>query len=323
MFSASSLMRLTTSLAACALALVLTTAARCQTIDLSLNVLYDDPGDNTSGGTWELVAKTSAGNFGVFTLSVNLLNINFNFDSLAPTGNVNGTGPAGFSIIDLFEVAGEDYFNLFAAQEPRPSGQQGAFYGVGRLANGSPIYPGQPAGTNSVPGSPNLTTLTNVQSVPWATGDTFNNAAWDIAAAFASGTFAPGVTPSFAPGHTGRVFSTVGTISAFGQDVEATTITTIVRTNLMQTVTADYNNDGVVDAADYVAWRKDPSAFGGDPAGYDAWVEQFGNTAGPGAGGQSGVSLSNGGSSAAVPEPASLILLVFGLASVLFARRRP
>jgi hypothetical protein len=313
MFSASSLTRLATTLIGCALVLVLTTAARSQTVDLSLNVLYADPGDNTSGGTWELVAKTSAGNFGVFALSVNLLNINFDLDPLAPTGKVNTTGPAGFSIIDLFEVAGEDYFNLFAAQEPRPSGQQGAFYGVGRLTNGSPIFPGQQGGTNSVPGSPNLTTLTNVQNIPWATGDTFNNPAWNIAAMFASGTFAEGVTPSFVSGHTGHVFSTVGTISSFGQVVEATNITTIVRTNLNQTVTADYNNDGVVDAADYVAWRKNPAAFGGNPAGYDAWVEQFGVTVGPGAG---------GGSISAVPEPSSLILLVFGLLSVLSARRR-
>ena len=40
----------------------------------------------------------------------------------------------------------------------------------------------------------------------------------------------------------------------------------------------DHNADGVVDAADYVAWRKDPDNFGGDPAGYNDWVANFGES---------------------------------------------
>jgi hypothetical protein len=61
----------------------------------------------------------------------------------------------------------------------------------------------------------------------------------------------------------------------------------------------DYNEDGVVNAADYPVWRKRPSAFGGDPAGYDAWRQQFGE-AGAGSGGGS------------VPEPASPVVVVLG-----------
>ena len=38
----------------------------------------------------------------------------------------------------------------------------------------------------------------------------------------------------------------------------------------------DYNGDGNVGAADYVAWRKDPASFGGDPDGYDTWRAAFG-----------------------------------------------
>jgi hypothetical protein len=70
---------------------------------------------------------------------------------------------------------------------------------------------------------------------------------------------------------------------------------------------ADYNEDGTINAADYVAWRKIPSLFGGDP-GYDLWKQQFGQ-ASPGAGG--------GG---AVPEPTGAVLLAIGMA--LFCGKR-
>jgi hypothetical protein len=77
---------------------------------------------------------------------------------------------------------------------------------------------------------------------------------------------------------------------------------------LPQSVEGDYNGDGTVDAADYVLWRKDPGAFGGDPAGYNTWRTNFGGGSGAGA------TLS------AVPEPTSVGLLLIGLAA-LTARR--
>lgn len=56
--------------------------------------------------------------------------------------------------------------------------------------------------------------------------------------------------------------------------------------NLTQTLTVaptgDYNSNGVVDAADYVAWRNDPATFGGSPGGYDTWRANFGSTGGGG-----------------------------------------
>ena len=64
-------------------------------------------------------------------------------------------------------------------------------------------------------------------------------------------------------------------------------------------LTGDYNNDGKVDAADYVVWRKNDI---NGQQGYNDWRANFGRTAGSG----SGTSAN-----AAVPEPANLVLVVF------------
>ena len=83
-------------------------------------------------------------------------------------------------------------------------------------------------------------------------------------------------------------------------------------------VPGDYNNNGAVDAADYVLWR------GGGPlanevdapgtvnaADYAAWRARFGNTSASGSG------FAN---ATAVPEPAS-ILLIAAAACTFRARR--
>jgi hypothetical protein len=73
----------------------------------------------------------------------------------------------------------------------------------------------------------------------------------------------------------------------------------------------DYNGNGVVDAADYVVWRKTD----GSQAGYNEWRTNFGRTAGSGSGGAS-PSLS------AVPEPAGIFLVLGALLSGVCRRRR-
>jgi hypothetical protein len=88
---------------------------------------------------------------------------------------------------------------------------------------------------------------------------------------------------------------------------------------LPQPIGGDYNNNGVVDVADYVLWRKGgPLANEVDTPGtvnaadYTAWRARFGN---PGSGSGLGAS--------AVPEPATLVLFVLGLAAFPMNRRRP
>jgi hypothetical protein len=76
----------------------------------------------------------------------------------------------------------------------------------------------------------------------------------------------------------------------------------------------DHNNDGAVDASDYVVWRKTD----GTQAGYDTWRTNFGRTAGSGSGAVSSASGS------AVPEPSAIMLaMIVGLVfPACFMRRR-
>lgn len=76
-----------------------------------------------------------------------------------------------------------------------------------------------------------------------------------------------------------------------------------------QNLPGDYNDDGQVDALDYVIWRKNPNAHGGDPAGFDTWRANFGRVSGI-------------GSTALVPEPTSLMMITWALMSVLVIKRR-
>ena len=79
-------------------------------------------------------------------------------------------------------------------------------------------------------------------------------------------------------------------------------------------VPGDFNNDGSVDAGDYVAWRKGLGTTY-TQAALDVWRAHFGQTAGSGAALPSVESPS-----AAVPEPSALVLLSFGLAALVATR---
>jgi autotransporter-associated beta strand protein len=78
-------------------------------------------------------------------------------------------------------------------------------------------------------------------------------------------------------------------------------------------IPGDHNHDNKVDASDYVLWRKSPSTYGGDPAGYNAWRQNYGATAGSGDG-----SLATG----AVPEPTSALLALGALIAFAATRTR-
>jgi hypothetical protein len=86
-------------------------------------------------------------------------------------------------------------------------------------------------------------------------------------------------------------------------------------------VAGDYNNDGTVNAADYVLWRKGTGPLANEvadvgtisAADYTEWRARFGN---PPAG--SGASIAGG----AVPEPATVWMLLIGVIAVNGCARR-
>jgi len=87
---------------------------------------------------------------------------------------------------------------------------------------------------------------------------------------------------------------------------------------LPQPIAGDYNNNGVVDAADYVLWRNggplqnevdNPGTV--TAADYTEWRARFGN---PGSG--------SGAGSSAIPEPSGMTLCLLGLTAMQTIRRR-
>jgi hypothetical protein len=75
---------------------------------------------------------------------------------------------------------------------------------------------------------------------------------------------------------------------------------------LLVGLAGDYNGDGMVDAADYVVWRKSD----GTQAGYDRWRANFGATIGAGS------STIGPPRFPAVPEPTACLLLAVGVTAI-------
>ncbi len=124
---------------------------------------------------------------------------------------------------------------------------------------------------------------------------------------FAFLTTTAGVSGTFS----GYSLPSIGAVNSLAVAYGANNVTLLVIAGLW----GDYNQNGVVDTADYAVWRKTlgtgVAAFSGadgsgnglvDQADYDLWKSRFGIVLGPGA-----------GSGAAVPEPASIILLLGSL----------
>lgn len=322
-----SILRAASCLALAALvALLPADRAQADQIDASLNLLYSNPADPMSGGTWEIAAKSDGS--GIAGVSFLLTGITAGSELLvAPRGFVNGTDPAGLSSFDKFNIGG--FRELDIIQNPIAilggGEEQSVFYGIGTLTNGSPDFPGAPMGSNSI--GPTFANLTDTMGIPWATGDVFGDSNWDTAAVLVTGSFAAGSTPAFYsdPTYTsnGTLFTSEGTSTTVPTSVFAEMMTT-VRSNLLPNL-PDYNGNGFVDAADYSVWRdaltagsttllNDTTPGVVDESDFLVWRNAFG-LAVPGSGGGSGA----GQAAATVPEPAAWTLLL-GAAGMLFLR---
>jgi len=98
--------------------------------------------------------------------------------------------------------------------------------------------------------------------------------------------------------------------------------------DVLVTSVADYNRNGIVDAADYTVWRDslgsttnlaaDGNGNGTiDPGDYDVWKMSFGESALGSGVGAAGLS----GANASVPEPASVVLFGFAILGWLLCVR--
>jgi hypothetical protein len=105
-------------------------------------------------------------------------------------------------------------------------------------------------------------------------------------------------------------FDTLDLPAGFVWDVDYN-LTSVVLTVLdtVDLLAGDFNQDGFVDAADYVMWRK----MGGSMQQYQDWVHDFGQSLGSGGG--------NGANG--VPEPASAMLALMALGVFALSRVRP
>jgi autotransporter-associated beta strand protein len=181
----------------------------------------------------------------------------------------------------------------------------------GDVSNQGAVAPGVAAGTLHVGGSYTQGAAASLE-IELASASTYDKLAITGAASL-GGTLVVSLIPSFVPtfgdefailsasGFGGSVFSAADLPSlpnglTWNLNYGATLVSLAVG------LTGDFDQNGAVDAADYVWWRK----FDGTPAAYESWRSNFGTTA-----------PSASGTAIAIPEPRTWMLASIGAAALL------
>ncbi len=285
--------------------------------------------------------------------SANLTGANL---SQANLTNVNFAGLAGYdeygefyispgAILVYANLTGADsrgsnfqYATLFGANTSNLIESDGHIAGLNLTASTSLVvrdYDGNPAAT---PPTGPLPIVVEQHLAMNATGTlrlVFDADPWDSLISFSPGipvalggtldlTFALGVNIATQSGRTIDLFDWTGVTptgaftvtSPYTWDLSQLYTTGQIR--LGPAIPGDFNGNGVVDTADYTAWR-DGLGSTYTQADYDVWKTHFGAVS-PGIGAGSGAALPSAEPlSAAVPEPATLVPLALGL-SLLVGR---
>ncbi len=239
-----------------------------------------------------------------------------NGDLILSSTTVNGpvTNAAGANITAIGEVT-------FTGLVSGPGG----FFGPGTITFAGGMSPGASPAEVSFEGG---VTLANTNTLFIEIGGTIRGTeydALDIAGALAldgtlnvsvvdlgSGVFAPALGNSFDILDWGSLSGKFDTLNLPALSADLMWNASQLHTTgvLSVALAGDFNFDGKVNAADYVLWRRND----GTQAGYDAWRANFGEMTGSG-------SAEDSPSQAAVPEPASAMLLAAIMAG--FAVCRP
>jgi hypothetical protein len=308
--------RIITNNLASGTALTLGSAVTPSTISLGSTLTIQT---QTAGGGSTIINDAVTGVGGLTVQNSAVVQLNSASD-YAGTTSVTGTGTP-----KLFVNGSKTGTGAFSVSAGGTLGGAGSI--AGDIANSGTIAPGNSVGTLTATGNVTMNTnshlaieLSSGSADKLAVGGTLNLSNVDFLDVTGAGQGFSWVIATY-----GTLTGTFNNVTAgYTVNYGSGTNSQITLNKPASGVNGDFNNDGKVDASDYLTWRKNsgtnnalPNDNGlGTPIGpnhYTLWRSNFGKPPGSG-------SLVEGGS---VPEPTALLLVVVGIVGLPTTRVRP